>query len=58
MQLLMSGLVKRSSSKAAGSEVSEAYPLRYVERTARLRTPLEDFFTSPVFDSLEIVVLP
>jgi len=54
----MSGLVKRSSSKAAGSEVSEAYPLRYVERTARLRTPLEDFFTSPVFDSLEIVVLP
>jgi hypothetical protein len=54
----MSGLVKKSFSKAAGGEVSEAYPSWYVERDARLRTPLEGFFTSPVFDSLEIAMLP
>jgi hypothetical protein len=39
-------LVKKPFSKAARSEVPEAYPQRYVEGTSRLRTPLKGFFTS------------
>jgi hypothetical protein len=62
MQLLRLGFIKKLTitpasprraktrpfpKQAAGSEACEAYPLWYVERGSRLRTPLEDFFTSP-----------
>ena len=38
------GCSKRSSSKAAGEEKPQAYPLRYVEDFSDPRTPLEAFF--------------
>jgi hypothetical protein len=44
-------VVKKLFSKAARSELPEAYPQRYVEGNSRLRTPLKGFFTSLTLDA-------
>jgi hypothetical protein len=42
--MIRKGCSKRSSSKAAGEEKPQAYPLRYVEDFSDPRTPLGTFF--------------
>jgi hypothetical protein len=44
--MLPKRLLKKFFSKAAGSEVPEAYPQRYVKGNSRLRTPLKGIFSS------------
>jgi hypothetical protein len=46
------GCSKSSSSKAVGESKPEAYPLGYVEDFDELRTPLEDFFSILLADSI------
>jgi len=52
------GCSKSSSSKAAGSSATEAYPWGTLQGDGRLRTPLADFFSILLSFGFAVIKMP
>ena len=54
----LAGCSKSSSSKAAGSSATEAYPCGTLQGDERLRTMLEDFFSTLLSFGFAVIKMP